>query len=275
MVVEAVIEHAEKLASLTLNGTVLRGNLLAHDGTGWVQADATDAATNLYAQWIALEPGVSGQTIQVAKRCVLADADTPYTAEQTQYVSGTAGAITATRPAADGDVIQIVGRALDSTRIFVDIMPPREFEVFLPTGPYNALAGVEAHIADTTTNEWAGPDADSAAVAGIFNSRMPSGLIGAPLAAQLICDTAASTALDIDVTFVAAYDGASNVGDAGATQTTLTSAITTADNIIHKVSIVAGMDADFAKAGINFGVAVDQDGGDYILVGLYMRYLIV
>jgi hypothetical protein len=100
-------------------------------------------------------------------------------------------------------------------------------------------------------------------------------MVGAPLAADLIVDTQASTALDIDVTFVAAYDGAANTGDAGTSQTGLTSATTTADNKIHKVSILSGMDADFAKAGINFGVAVDADAGDFLLLQLYMRYLVV
>tara|TARA_Y100000310_G_scaffold271090_1_gene285384 strand:+ start:3581 stop:4408 length:828 start_codon:yes stop_codon:yes gene_type:complete len=275
MAVEAVITDIGGVVHLTLNGTVKRGESLAHNGTNWVKADATDAATNLYAQYIALESGVSGDLITACKQCTLSDADAPWTANGTLYVSATAGALTQTRPATNGDVIQVVGRALDTNTIRVEIQAPREIEVFIPCPPYNALSGVEAHTADGTTNEWAGADVDTDAVGGVFVSRMPSGMVGAPLAADLIVDTQASTALDIDVTFVAAYDGAANTGDAGTTQTGLTSATTTADNKIHKVSILSGMDADFAKAGINFGVAVDADAGDFLLLQLYMRYLVV
>lgn len=281
MASDVVIYDIEGLVSeLTCNsGIILPGKLVAHDGTNWKLADASDATTNLYAQYVALDAADandSGKTkFRACRRCTIYDPDAPYTANTTQYVSGTAGAFTETRPATDGDVIQVAGRSLDTYNVRLEIEAPKELEVFIPCPPYNALSGVEAHTADGTTNEWAGADADSAAVAGVFVSRMPSGMVGAPLAADLIVDSQSSTALDIDVTYVASYNGAVNTGDAGATQTGLTSATTTADNKIHKVSILAGMDADFAKAGINFGVAVDPDAGDFILLGLYMRYLVV
>ena len=278
MAVEAEIKYAEGLADVVLNGTVKRGQPIAHNGTNWVAADASDAATNLYAQYVAFESGVSGQTIQACKRGMLYDADAPYTANTTQYVSGTAGAITETRPATDGDVIQVIGRSIDTYRMKFDILEPREIEVFIPTPPNNLQDGgtqVEAFTTDGTTDEWGGPDVDAAALAAVFSGWFPSGIIGAPLAADLIVNTQAGTALDIDVTYVRAYIGGTNTGDAGATKTGLSSSTTTVDNKIMKVSILTGMDADFVKAGAPFGVAVDPDAGDFLLLGLYMRCLVV
>jgi len=270
-----VIEDVRDRIKVTLAGTVSRGDPIAHNGTNWVQAKATDAATNLYAQYIALNSGISGDGIKACRGCVIYDEDAPYTANATYYASGTAGEITATRPATNGDVIQLIGRSVDTRRLKIDIKPPTEVEeVLLSVYNYQNTA-YEAPVADGTTTEWAGTDVDATAIGAVFYGRMPSGMVGAPLVADLIVNTQASTALDIDATYVAAYDGAANTGDAGATQTTLTSATTTADNKIHKVSILTGMDADFAKAGINFGVEIDPDAGDFICLGLYMRYLVV
>jgi hypothetical protein len=95
------------------------------------------------------------------------------------------------------------------------------------------------------------------------------------IAADLVTNSQAATAYDIDVTYVSAHDGAANTGDAGATQTALTSDTTTADNKIHIVDISAGMDADFVAAGRSFGVAVDVDAGDFLLLGLRMRFWVV
>lgn len=272
---EPTIQFAEKIADLTLNGSVKKGDLLAHNGTNWVQADASDAATNLYAQYIAMQGGVSGELIKGCKGCVLYDSDAPYTANATQYVSATAGAHTETRPATNGDVIQVIGRGITTTTARLDIDHPREVEVFMHTPSYNALSGVEDHAVDGTTNEWAGADADSAAVAGVFTGWFPSNLVGDVLAADLIVDTQSSQALDVDVTYVRAYIQGANTGDAGVTKTGLTTSATTADNKIEKVDISDGMDADFVKAGAPFGIAVDPDAGDFLLLGLYMRYLVV
>ena len=278
MASDPTIEYAEKIADLTLNGVVKKGDLLGHNGTNWVQADASDAATNLYAQYIAMMGGVSGDVIKGCKGCFMYDADAPYTANGTIYTSGTAGAHTQTRPATDGDVIQIIGRAISTTTARFDIKDPTEVEFFIPCPPYNMLGAgpaVEAHAADGTTNEWAGADADSAAVAAVFTGWFPSNIVGGVLAADLVVNTQAATALDVDVTYVRAYIQGANTGDAGATQTALTTSATTADNTIQKVDISAGMDADFVKAGAPFGVAIDPDAGDFIVLGLYMRYLVV
>jgi len=279
MAYDVVIQNAEGIVEVTLNGSVKRGDLLAHNGTNFVQAAASDAATNLYAQYVAMTGGESGQVIPACRKCVLYDEDaSSYTANTTQYLSGTAGAVTETRPATDGDVIQIVGRSTDTYHAFIDILRPREVEVFIPANEYNLQntgTAIEARTTDGTTNEWMGADVDGAYLAGIFTGFFPSGLVGAPLAADVLINTQASTAVDIDVTYIRAYVNGANTGDAGATKTALSTTETTADNEVQKVSILTGMDADFVKAGAPFAVAIDPDAGDFLLLGLYMRYLVV
>uniref|UniRef100_A0A6M3KKY2 Uncharacterized protein n=1 Tax=viral metagenome TaxID=1070528 RepID=A0A6M3KKY2_9ZZZZ len=285
MASDVLITDVEGIVHITLAGTVYAGNPLAHNGTNWVQADASDAATNLYAQYIAGQDGVSGNIITAYKRCTLYDADAPYTANSPLYLSATAGAITHTRPTTNGDVIQILGRAISTYEARVDIQAPREIEVFIPAvGTYNALSGgsVEEPAVDGTTNEWAGPDADSAAIAAVIVGRFPSNIIGGLAEASLVINSQSTATIDIDVTVVAAYDGLSNTGDAGATQTGLVTneavsdgATTVKDNVIYTVDISDCLDADFVKAGRTFGVNVDPDAGDFLLLGLYLRYTVV
>lgn len=279
MAYEPTIQYAEKIADLTLNGLVLKGNVLAHNGTNWVQADASDAATNLYGQYIAMQGGASGDVITGCKGCVLYDRDAPFgSANATLYLSATAGAITSTRPATNGDVIQVVGRSISTSLARIDIASPQEKEEFIPANEYNLLDGgslLEGRAVHDTIGEWMGTDVDGAYAAAIFSGFFPSNMVGAPLAADLIVVTQSTTALDIDVTYVRAYIGGTASADVGATQSALTSGATTADNSCHKVSILTGMDADFAKAGAPFGLKIDPDAGDFKLIGLSMRYLVV
>lgn len=278
MAYEVTIQYAEKIADLTLNGLVLKGDTLAHNGTNWVKASATDAVTNLYAQYIAMQGGKSGDVIKGCKGCVLYDANAPYgSANASLYASGTAGAITATRPATNGDVIQVIGRSISTSLARIDILSPYELEVIVPVGVFNEMNGgaLEGLVQDGTTVAWHGPDVDTAQVAAILSSKFPSGMVGGPLAADLIVNTQASTALNVDFTGVAAYVNETNVGDAGATITAASTSETTADNEIQKVSFLSLMDADFAKAGAVFAIMCDPDAGDFLIVEWYIRYLVV
>lgn len=276
MATDVQMTDAEGVVQVTLNGSVKYGDPIAYNGTGWVQADASDASTNLYAQYIAGNTGVSGDIIPAYRTCTLYDADAPYTVGSPLYVSGTAGSLTHTRPAADGDVIQVVGWPIDTYRARIDIKPPREEEFFYPCSPFNEQSGgsVEEWAEDGTTDEWAGPDCDGTQVATTICGRFPSGIIGNPTALDLIVNTQGGTALDIDVTFVAAYINGTNTGDAGCSIVAATTSATTVDNRIQKVNI-NGMDADFVKAGRVWSARVDPDAGDFLPQGIYMRCIVV
>ncbi|KKM32466.1 hypothetical protein LCGC14_1565740, partial [marine sediment metagenome] len=110
-----------------------RGDLIGYD-SGWVKADAS-VATPIYAQLVALTPA-DGSNEEVnlfnaCRSCDVHDADAPFTAVTAQYLSGTAGAITETRPATDFDLIQVVGHALDTKNMTLDLKAPVEYELFL------------------------------------------------------------------------------------------------------------------------------------------------
>ena len=114
MAYPVVIEMAEGRIQVTLNGTVVRGNLLGHDGTNWVQADASSSRG---AHFIALNSGVAGDVIKGCRKCVFYDEDAPYTAGATQYL-GEDGAITQTIPSAFS---QSVGYAVDTKRVAINL----------------------------------------------------------------------------------------------------------------------------------------------------------
>jgi len=280
MAYEATIQYAEKIADLTLNGLVKKGNLLAHNGTNWVEADASDAATNLYAQYIAMQSGKSGDVIKGCKGCVLYDRDAPFgSANAALYCSGTAGAITSTRPATAADVIQIVGRSISTSLARIDIAPPREVEVFIMPSVYDTTGEAGAWVIDNPL--WTGPGLDTNATAedAYFTGRFPSGVLSVELARVVYNSIGiAAAGVTISAALVACADGATNTGDSG-TAHSAAAPTSLADNKICYSDVAAMFDADALKAGYNFTVAVTAAGafasGDLQVLGLYMRYFAV
>jgi len=110
---EPVILQAQNLVELTLSASVTAkvGDLIGHDGTNWVLADA-DA--RVPAQYVAMEYGAAGARIHACQSGVIYDSDAPYTTGNDQYLSATAGAHTATIPAISTTLtlLQRVGKAL-------------------------------------------------------------------------------------------------------------------------------------------------------------------
>jgi len=264
------ILYPEKFADLVLKtvagAMVSPGDLLGYS-TGWLRADA-DAATNVYAQYVALEGGKGGEVIRACKKCLFFDEDAPYTANTAQYLSGTAGGITETRPATDGDMIQVVGRSIDTYRCLIDIQDPKEFEMFVSPDVYDTTG--EPGLG-TTDAGWIGPQVDAAEELTFFKGRLPSGIISLDVA-RVIYNSIGASAYDTDVTVVRAYDGGSNVQDTG---TAITAGDWNADtdNILSFQNILAAFDSDFVKPNVCFAVKLDPDAitGDANVIGLYLR----
>lgn len=274
MASEPTIQYAEKIADLTLNGLVIKGNVLAHNGTGWVQAAAGDAATNLYAQYVAMQGGKSGDVIKGCKGCVLYDADAPYTANTILYVSGTAGAVTHTRPATAADVIQVVGRAISTSEARIDIAPPKEIEVFIRPDTYDTTAEQGLGVIDNPL--WVGPALDTTGEDAYFQGRFPSGVLSVELA-RVVFNSIGETTMTISAALVSCADGATNTGDTGAAHSAA-APTSIADNTLCYSDVTAMFDADALKAGYNFTVAVTAAGtiaGNLQAIGLYMRYFVV
>lgn len=274
MTVDTDITEAERLTHVTLNGTVNRGDPIAHNGTGWVQADASDAATNLYAQYIALSGGVSGDIIQACKGCTLYDADAPFTANTVLYLSATAGAITHTRPTEAAAVIQVLGRSVDTYRARLDIKEPFAYEVFYPPSVFDSTNEPGLGVIDSPV--WVGQAIDTAGEDIYYQGRIPSNAIALE-AGRAIWNSVGESTGTVSGAIIVAADGATNTGDTG---TALTAAVPTscADNKLCYSDVTACFDADAFKAGYNFNIILTQTAsaaGDLQAIGLYMRYTVV
>jgi hypothetical protein len=272
-----IIENIEMLTKVTLGGTVAVGDTIAFDGTdAYVKADASDATVNLYTQFIALDKGVDGDEINACKKCTIYDPDAPYTADKIYFQSATAGAMTSTRPTTAGDVIQALGRSVDTYRVQLDIKAPYEKEVFINPDVYDTTDEPGLGVIDSPA--WVGRaiDTDATAESVYFTGRIPSNAISLDNAKVLWNSIGGSTGT-IGYTIICAADGATNTGDTG---TTIAAATPTsiADNKICYGTITTAFDADALKAGYNFTVKCTAGGtmaSDLQCLGLYMRWICV
>lgn len=120
MASDPVVFAASAQLDLVLTDTCIAGDGIGFDGTNWIRSDA-DATTPIGIQFFALHKcATSGDTIKVARKVVLYDADAPYTKGALQFASGTAGKITETNPIAAGAAVQCVGVALTTDTVDLD-----------------------------------------------------------------------------------------------------------------------------------------------------------
>lgn len=109
---------------------VLPGSLVYHDGTRFALADAD--AIGSPAQYICIgtdQYGGNDKRGTLCRRAIIEDTDAPYTLGDIQYTSTTAGAITATRPTGANDLRQVVGRAISTSQLEIEIRQPFEVTV--------------------------------------------------------------------------------------------------------------------------------------------------
>ena len=96
----------------------------------WLEADADAASTSINLLGIALEAKTDTQAMLVALSGSFVRDDTwNWTPGVPLYISGTLGAITATKPTGSGDIVRTVGYAVTADIIF-----------FAPSSDYVTLA---------------------------------------------------------------------------------------------------------------------------------------
>jgi len=96
----------------------------------WLEADADASGTSINLLGIALEAKTDGQAMNVALSGSFVRDDTwNWTIGVPLYISGTLGAITATKPSGSGDIVRTVGYAVTADIIF-----------FNPSSDYVTLA---------------------------------------------------------------------------------------------------------------------------------------
>lgn len=152
------IVNASGITRLTLKATVscLVGDLIGHDGTDWVLADADG---RIPASYIAMESVPAGSTVQVCNAGTLLDTDAPYTVGADQYLSATAGAHGAIpAPSTTLTIVQRIGRAVSTSELAFDLShrPPMVMRANATVDPASISAASAANTAVTVTGIAAG-----------------------------------------------------------------------------------------------------------------------
>ena len=228
--------------------TCVAGNLLAHNGTGWVLADANTPAT-LSAKAIAIQTqSEAAGKVNVCREALVEDLDAPWTQNSLLYLSATAGAMTHTAPTTDGDLIQVVGVALSTSLAHVKINPPKLVYMSIAPSAYDTTGEPGLGVTDAG---WAGPSPDSSDGETVFTQpfRVPRNCVALDQA-RLFFNSTGGTVLAAVFTSVGAYKGASNVQVTGTATATDWEQDDT-DNIIYSVEIKTGtaLDATMVTPG--------------------------
>lgn len=228
--------------------TCMAGNLLAHNGTGWVLADANTPAT-LSAKAIACDTQTTAAgKVRVTREAFVEDDPATYTQNSLLYLSATPGAMTHTAPTTDGDLHQVVGVALSTGLAHVKINPPYLQYMSVAPSAYDTTGEPGLGVTDAG---WAGPSPDAEDGEIVFTQpfRVPKNCV-ALNAARLFFNSTAASVLVAAITSVGAYKGASNVQVTG-TATATDWEQDDADNIIYSVEIKTGtaLDATMVTPG--------------------------
>lgn len=147
------ITNASGITRLTLKSTVSAnvGDLIGHDGTDWVLADADG---RIPAQFVAMDSVAAGGSPGVCVAGVLTDTDAPYTAGADQYLSATAGAHGAI-PALSSTltIVQRIGKALTTSEVAFDltVRGPMVLRANASVNPASIASDTAANTAVTVT----------------------------------------------------------------------------------------------------------------------------
>lgn len=261
---------------------VQAGDALYFDGTDWERADADVHTTP--AQTFAVHAYDTAETnAPLCTGGILVDVDAPYTAKDTLYLSAPGGTpvaqnITSTMPTGDGNLRQVVGFALSTSEIRLNIAVPRLVTQFIPSAVANTTgeAATNNHLIDAG---WTGPQIDAAGETSYIGpSSLPYDFLSLVEAHLMFSNIGGSAALDYDFTIVGAYDGASNVQDTG-TAITAADIVGTppVDDFLEYFNVAAVFDAAFATPGRNWEMLLDPDGvgsADQLFTGVRLVMLV-
>lgn len=192
-----VRSHSGPVFTAAVASGVTLGSLVYHDGTRFALADA-DAHTTP-AQYVAVgvdQFGGNDKRATLARKAVIEDTDAPYTLGDMQYLSTTAGAITATRPTADDDLVQIVGRALSTSQVEIDIKQPSEVQVPLMHTAEDGTATASTAFDTAGGDVWVGTLLDADDEQAVVVLRLPDRILSVVEARWLFgADTAVTPAM--------------------------------------------------------------------------------
>jgi len=260
-----------------VGSSVTLGMLVCHDGTRFEEADADSHSTP--AQYLVVgvdQYGGDDKRATLARQGVIRDADSPYTLGDVQYTSGTAGAITSTFPTGNGDLRQVVGRAISTSEVEIDISQPKVRDDFIVVSTYDTTG--EPGLGITSTG-WTGPGVDSNGEKTYIGAHsLPYNFLSLLEARVITNNEAGTAAVDYDFTIVGAYDGQSNAQDTGTAITAADVANTPpAANIIEYFDVSSAFDSGFVGPGRTWELFLDPDGvgsAELQILGARLVYLV-
>lgn len=233
--------------------SVKPGNLIGWSGSAWVLADADTPSR--YAQWIATQYGSDTQgPVEVAREVLLEDSDAPFTAGGALFLSGTAGDYTATRPATDGQLRQVVGQALTTTVAHLKIDPLKETRV-----PLHVMGATSA-FAQLDSGNFGGPTLDAQNEVCLLNAVVPENAVSLVVAKLYLAAEASAGTPTFDMFVSSAVDG--EQWDAVTQDDTIANSPLegAAPDEMQITDITAGFDAaNIIRPGAILGVRVLKD----------------
>ena len=266
------VTKAINVFSDTVGSTdVTAGDLVYFDGTDWEKAAASAHTT--FAEAMVLNNYDSGDVGLFCTGGILVDTDAPYTQGSTMYLSETAGANTATIPTTNAAIKQVIGFAMSTSEVRVDIRIPSYQNQFFPVSAYDTSGEPGLGV---VTDGWPGPGLDAAAETAYIVGRFPDNFVEMEMA-RVVTHNTATSAVDYDFTVAAGYDNGDN-DEAGTTITADTSEMTPADNKLVTFNVAALLDSGLQGPGRNFAIKIDPDGvggGEQQILGLNLGCLVV
>ena len=267
------VTKAINVFSDTVGSTdVTAGDIVYFAGTDWELAAASAHTT--FGEAIAVNTYASGDVGVLCTGGVLVDTDAPYTQGAAMYLSETAGAITATIPTTNAALKQVVGFAISTSTVRVNVRIPSYQNQFFPVSAYDTSGEPGLGV---VTDGWPGPGLDGASETAYIVGRFPDNFVELEMA-RVVTSNTASSAVDYDFTVAAGYDNASNAQDTGTAITASTSETTPADNLLVTFDVSAALDSGLQGPGRNFSILIDPDGvggGEQQILGMNLGCLVV
>jgi hypothetical protein len=276
------VRQARNVFTGTIGSTdVEAGDAVYFDGTDWELADASAHTT--FAEAFATHSFKIGEVGILCTSCIIVDTDAPYSitaGQRTQYLSETAGDITATIPTTNAAVRQVLGYSISTSEVRAEAKMPQLIEQWFAVSAYDTTGEPGLGV---VTDNWPGPGIDAASETAYIVGRLPINFVELEEALIVTNNTSAST-VDYDFTVAAGYDGASNAGDTG---TAIVAADvdggSPADNNLETFSVLTMLDGAGATTGLqgpgrNFAIKIDPDGvasGEQQILGLALGCLVV
>ena len=272
MAVAPFVREPVGFFTATTGVDLIAGDLVYFDGTNWLKADADD--NTKYAEAMAINNSSSGEVAGLCTGCILVDNDAPFTQGDQFYLSATAGAITATRPTANGNLRQLCGYSLSTSELRIEIGMVKELPVTYNANPGTAAAGGlqwdTGNYISVTTN------ADDEDVG--FTFAYPENGVGVEIAYLYTGSEVVTGATDYDLAISGARDGEQWDATTEDTVANLTVSGAVADEM-QRGDVTAGFNATGVMEADNcIGVKCTHDGAQTditFVLALHIVYLVV